>query len=292
VVIDPGERVAHGISVHVGLNAVDAGHYSGWNGTLAACEADANAMEALAKGRGFEPRKKLLTAEATSDAIVKAIESAAGELEPGDIFFVTYSGHGGQVPDLNDEEESDGSDETWLAYDRQIIDDELFELWKNFKPGVRIIVLSDSCHSGSVNKAITNAATVPDPVATAEEADKQEPRFRALPRDKMIETYAQNRALYDDIQKQVASSSSSVAELGSRVLLISGCQDNQLSRDGFMNGAFTGKLLEVWDDGRWSGAYSAFHEAIRSQMPDDQQPNYNPIGPENAAFEQQNPFTV
>jgi hypothetical protein len=284
--------MARGISVHVGLNAVDPGHYSGWNGALAACEPDANAMEALAKDRGFEPRTKLLTAEATADAIMKAIAGAAGELEPGDIFFVTYSGHGGQVPDLNDEEESDGTDETWLAYDRQIVDDELFALWKTFKPGVRVIVVSDSCHSGSVNKAITNASSVPDPVATAEEAAKQEPRFRALPRDKMIETYAQNRALYDAIQKQVPSSGSSESELGSRVLLISGCQDDQLSRDGFMNGAFTGKLLEVWDDGRWSGGYSAFHEAIRSQMPDDQQPNYNPIGPENADFERQNPFTV
>jgi metacaspase-1 len=108
----------------------------------------------------------------------------------------------------------------------------------------------------------------------------------------MIETYAKNHALYDGIQKQVPSSTSSTSEIGARVLLISGCQDDQLSRDGFMNGAFTGTLMQVWNDGAWTGGYSAFHEAIRSQMPDDQQPNYNPIGPENAPFEQQKPFTV
>ena len=84
-----------------------------------------------------------------------------GELEAGDIFFVTYSGHGGQVPDLNDEDETDGSDETWLAYDRQIVDDELYELWAKFKPGVRILVLSDSCHSGSVNKRSRTARSFP-----------------------------------------------------------------------------------------------------------------------------------
>jgi metacaspase-1 len=281
--------MARGISFHVGLNAVDPNHYGGWDGALTACEFDANDMESLARSRGFET-SKLLTADATSSAIIQGIESTAGELEAGDIYFLTYSGHGGQVPDTNGEGETDSSDETWLAYDRQIVDDELYELWAKFKPGVRIVVLSDSCHSGTVNRDIT--APVPDPVATAEEAAKQSPRFRALPRDKMIETYEANADLYDGIQGRVASSTSSESEVGATVLLISGCQDEQLSRDGFKNGAFTGKLLEVWDDGAWKGKYSSFHEAIRSQMPDDQQPNYNPVGASNSAFEEQDPFTV
>ena len=62
----------------------------------------------------------------------------------------------------------------------------------------------------------------------------------------------------------MASSTSSASEVGATVLLISGCQDDQLSRDGFKNGAFTGKLLSVWDEGAWKGGYPAFHEAIRS----------------------------
>ena len=186
--------MARGISFHVGLNSVDPDHYSGWDGALTACEFDANDMESLARSRGFETTK-LLTADATSSAIIEAIEGAASKLEEGDIYFLTWSGHGGQVPDTNGEGESDSSDETWLAYDRQIVDDELYELWAKFKPGVRIVVLSDSCHSGTVNKDISEP--VPDPVATAEEAAKQSPRFRALPRDKMIETYEQNEVLYD-----------------------------------------------------------------------------------------------
>jgi hypothetical protein len=283
--------MARGMSLHIGLNEVDPNHYGGWDGALTACEFDANDMEAIAESRGFETNK-LLTAEGTADNIKGAIESAAGELESGDIFFLTYSGHGGQVPDANGEGEEDSSDETWLAHDRQIVDDELYELWTKFKPGVRVIVLSDSCHSGTVNRAITDEETVPDPVKTAEEAAKQNPRFRALPRDKMIETYEQNQELYDRIQDQVASSTKSASEVGARVLLISGCKDDQLSRDGFKNGAFTGKLLEIWADGAWTGGYPAFHEAIRSQMPDDQQPNYHPVGAENPEFEQQNPFTV
>ena len=38
------------------------------------------------------------------------------------------------------------------------------------------------------------------------------------------------------------------------VILISGCQDNQLSLDGDRNGLFTQTLLGVWDDGKWKAA--------------------------------------
>jgi metacaspase-1 len=282
--------MARGISVHIGLNKVDPEHYDGWDGALTACENDANDMESLAQSRGFET-SKLLTQQATADAITNAIESAAGELKSGDIFFVSYSGHGGQVEDKNSEEE-DTSDETWLAYDRQIVDDELYALWTKFEDGVRIIVLSDSCHSGSVTRRIGDRESVPDPVETAEKAAQQSPRFRALPRDKMIATYEQHQDLYDGIQKQVPSSETSESQVGAMVMLISGCQDDQLSRDGFTNGAFTGKLLEVWNDGAWRGSYPTFHEAIQSQMPEDQQPNYYTVGAPNPDFEQQDPFTV
>jgi hypothetical protein len=285
-----GGAMARGRSVHVGLNTVDPEHYDGWDGALTACEFDANDMESLAQSRGFETTK-LLTGEAKADAILNAIGSAASELESGDIFFITYSGHGGQVPD-GDDEEADSSDETWVAYDRQIVDDELYAQWGKFQPGVRIVVLSDSCHSGSVNKGIIDTERVPDPVATAEKAAQQNPRFRALPRDKMIGTYRGNKELYDGIQKRVAGSESTGPQLGLMALLISGCKDDQLSRDGISNGRFTEELKQVWADGAWQGSYPAFHEAIVNGMPDDQTPNYNPVGAPNPEFEQQNPFTV
>ena len=282
--------MARGMSLHVGLNTVDPEHYDGWDGALTACELDANDMESLAQSRGFETTK-LLTADGTAEAILSSIQSAASELESGDIFFITYSGHGGQVPD-GDDEEADSSDETWVAYDRQIVDDELYELWGKFKPGVRIVVLSDSCHSGSVNKAITDEESVQDLVATAEKAAQQDPRFRALPRDKMVNTYRNNKELYDGIQKRVPGTESTESQLGVTALLISGCQDDQLSRDGFSNGRFTEELKKIWADGAWQGGYPAFHEAIVNGMPPDQTPNYNPVGARNSDFEQQNPFTV
>lgn len=283
--------MARGISLHLGLNKVDPSHYDGWDGALNACEFDANGMQSIAASRGFES-SVLLTQEATSDAVVQAIERAAQELEPGDILFLTYSGHGGQVPDSDDGDgdEVDRSDETWLLYDRQLVDDELYGLWEKFQPGVRILVLSDSCHSGTVTKNIE--ADVPDVVADRETADAQSPRYRAMPRDVMIETYRKNKAEYDQIQSSTPSADDSGDAVGATVLLISGCQDDQLSLDGFSNGLFTENLLSVWNDGGWTGAYAPFHDAIRLRMPEKQQPNYTQVGSPNPGFEQQNPFTV
>ena len=279
--------MARGVSLHIGLNRVDPAHYDGWDGTLAACEFDANDMEAIAQRSGFET-KVLLTEEATADAIVARISEAADELAAGDLFFCSYSGHGGQVPDRNGEEEDDRSDETWLAYDRQIVDDELYQLWGRFAPGVRIFVVSDSCHSGSVNRGID--APVPNPVSTRDKAAAQSPRYRAMPRDVMVATYRANSELYDQIQEQVPGAEK--ADPKATILLISGCQDDQLSLDGFSNGLFTENLRAIWDDGAWEGGYPQFRETIRARMPEYQQPNYHPVGAPNPEFEQQKPFTI
>jgi hypothetical protein len=279
--------MALGISLHVGLNRVDPAHYQGWDGELTACEFDANDMRAIAEGQGFEPRS-LLTKEATSDAVLAAIERAAGELDRGDLFLCTYSGHGGQVPDRNGEGEEDRSDETWVAYDRQIVDDELYALWSRFAPGVRVFVLSDSCHSGTVVRDIE--AKVPGPVSTRQKAAAESPRYRALPRDVMIATYRANARLYDAIQERLPGAER--ADPAATVLLISGCRDDQLSLDGFSNGLFTENLRAVWADGAWEGGHAEFREAIRARMPAKQQPNYLRVGATNPEFERQKPFTV
>jgi metacaspase-1 len=274
-------------SIHIGLNSVDPAHYDGWDGTLMACEFDAEDMQKLAASRGFEPTK-LLTQEATADAVTAEIEKAANELSEGDFLFLTYSGHGGQVPDKNGEEEPDRSDETWVLYDRQLVDDELYALWAKFKPGVRIFVLSDSCHSGSVLKDIDDPDAVPSVVANRETAARESPRRRALPLDVMVKTYRAHKDEYDAIQEAVPSSAD--ADVGARVLLISGCQDDQTSLDGISNGLFTETLLGVWDEGRWQGAYSNFHQAIVGKMPQDQQPNLMQVGGTDSGFADEEPL--
>jgi metacaspase-1 len=284
--------VPKGISLHLGLNRVDAAHYGGWDGKLVACEFDANDMESLAKAADFETRK-LLTEDVTSEAVIAALEDAAGKLTKGDAMLVTYSGHGGQVPDGNGDE-ADEMDETWVLYDRQLVDDELYERWRRFAPGVRIAVFSDSCHSGTAARNVRQLIDALDPGTLSRAApaatEAAQHRDRALPAEVAKDTYERNKKDYDDIQKELPSAETQ--EIGASVLLISGCQDNQTSADGAKNGLFTQTMLGVWDNGQFKGSYRSFWKGIVERMPPWQSPNLYRVGAADAGFERQRPFAI
>jgi hypothetical protein len=279
--------MAKGLALTIGLNAVDPTHYAGWNGHLRACEADARDLADIARSRKFAVRR-LLTRSATRRAVLAGIASAAGALGSGDFFLLTYSGHGGQVPDRN-HDEPDLQDETWCLYDGELIDDEINLALARFKAGVRVLVLSDSCHSGTVTKAMFYAARAEASHATGA-GDAARIRYRNMPREVALRTYRANRAVYDKIQDTIKGGPR--AAVRAAVILISGCQDNQLSRDGDFNGLFTANLLRVWKEGRFKGSYRAFHSAIVRSMPPDQTPKLFTVGASTRAFEKQRPFTV
>ena len=100
-------------------------------------------MTSVGKSRGFKVTT-LLTKEATRERVIKTIRKASRTLKSGDIFMLSYSGHGGQLPDRN-EDEADAMDETWCLYDGELVDDEMYSLYGGFALGVRILVFSDSC---------------------------------------------------------------------------------------------------------------------------------------------------
>jgi metacaspase-1 len=145
------KTAARAMSLHIGLNNVSPEHYEGWSGPLAACEFDANDMAAIATSQGITA-KMLLGKAGTRKAVLGAVRAAAKALKKGDLFLLTYSGHGGQVADASGDEE-DKQDETWCLFDGQLIDDELYFELSRFAAGVRVLVLSDSCHSGTVTRA-------------------------------------------------------------------------------------------------------------------------------------------
>jgi hypothetical protein len=281
---------ATGRSLHVGLNLVDPAHYAGWDGKLELCEFDAQDMEMLAKDAGFAHRTLLITKDATRDAVVGAIQQAAAESQPGDMFLFTISCHGGQVPDFNRDEE-DGIDETLCLYDAQLIDDELHALWSAFRPGVRVLVLSDSCHSGTVVKAQRHASLGAERLAAL-----GRPRF--MPSIVAAKTARQNRDFYFQKASSIPSRLSDsvtrtmASPVAATVRLLSGCLDHQYSYEGVTNGRFTGALLEAWGQGGFQGDYTAFHQAILDRMPVEQTPNHFTVGAPDPAYDAQRPFEI
>jgi len=292
------QKMPQAHSLHIGLNEVSGAAYSGWTGPLAACEFDAKDMAAIAKAKGMKSTV-LLTKKGTRANVLSAIRRAAKTLVAGDLFLMSYSGHGGQLPDVSGEEE-DKQDETWCLFDGQLIDDELYFELSKFKVGVRILVLSDSCHSGTVVRAALAQPTTPD----------QRPKL--MPAAVGMRVYSEHKAFYDKLQRDVAKAagkamvdpdtalanvvvssrlSTLVKEFKPAVILISGCQDNQSSMDGNHNGAFTEQLLRVWSNATFSGNYASFHARIRAGMPATQSPNLFTLGTA-VPFLKQTPFTV
>lgn len=268
--------MAIGIAIHIGLNLVDPVHYGGWDGKLNACEFDAQDMEQIAAASGFTTTT-LLTAEATREAVIATITNAGEKLAAEDILLISYSGHGGQVPDISGDEENDFKDETWCLYDGQLIDDELRRLWSKMASGLRILVFSDSCHSGSVTKTAVNFEMV---------YSQYQPKF--MPDEILARTYLANKEFYDGL----ATGHIDKDEVSATVKLISGCQDNQYSYDGPFNGAFTSALKKVWGRGKFKGDYSQFHKEIQGILPAYQSPNHMTYGMVNRVFDKQTPFTI
>lgn len=89
----------------------------------------------------------------TRSNIINAFNKLAQEsIKLTEIWF-HYSGHGSQIQDRT-QDESDGFDEIIVPTDFKtagfITDDEIFNILKNISPKCRVILLFDSCHSGTI----------------------------------------------------------------------------------------------------------------------------------------------
>ncbi len=133
-----------------------------------------NMKALLVESFGFpddEQHIRVLTnSEATRDAIINAIEEhLIAKATKDSIVVFHYSGHGSQLKDPEGGDETDGWDETLVAYDsghadphpnRDITDDEINELLQKLTdktPNVTLIF--DSCHSGTASRGSGLART-------------------------------------------------------------------------------------------------------------------------------------
>ncbi|WMP17024.1 caspase family protein [Thiothrix lacustris] len=264
--------MAQGVSIHIGLNAVNPACYDGvWDGKLDGAEQDAKDMYAIAQQQGFQS-VKLLAEAATRDAVITAIGEASEALVAGDFLLVTYGGHGGMLPDISGDE-CDGVDETWCLYDGHLLDDELGAWWGYFAAGVRILVVSDSCHSGTVTRG---AAGKP----------------RAMPRRAALGTWQQHRDFYTCLIANAPQDK----PLQASVRLLAASTEGELAYDGVYdglpNGFFTKCLKQVWAKGAFVGDYDAFFAALYDVMYLYQPPEHSVIGVRDPEYDRLKPFQI
>ena len=205
--------------------------YPGTQNDLAGCVNDAKDWAAALSARGFTVNT-LLDAQATKAAMVAAISGLIGKAARGETVVITYSGHGTWVPDQNGDE-PDQRDEGLCPWDigqgNVLLDDEIHLLFANRPAGIRITLIADSCHSGSVTRG------------NASELDPGLPRARFLP----PEAWMKNITLPAKLPPNV---SGGLSRTGGD-LLIAGCRDDQYSWDTSFknrpNGAFTFYALKA-----------------------------------------------
>jgi hypothetical protein len=136
--------------------STSARHITNLNGAVN----DATAMRDLLLGRfGFSAAHTTLMTdgEATRDAIVAAVNAMLAQSQPGDVVVFFYAGHGSQRRNTLASSPS-RLDQTIVTADANIgaydiRDKELGRLFNPFlDKGVELILIFDSCHSGSITR--------------------------------------------------------------------------------------------------------------------------------------------
>ncbi|KAL7558397.1 hypothetical protein ACA910_003262 [Epithemia clementina (nom. ined.)] len=136
-------------------------NYVGQKGELKSCHNDVeNMKDYLIKAQGFRQTEMLILKDdghhtsPTKENIMNGLIRLTQYSQPGDVVFVSFSGHGGRVVDETGDED-DGFDESLIPLDfqenGQIVDDDILDMFvKRLKGGVTCTVVMDCCHSGSV----------------------------------------------------------------------------------------------------------------------------------------------
>ena len=245
----------------IGIN-----NYPGTHMDLKGCVNDAKEWTAELESRAFNVTT-LLNGQATKAAMVNAFKAVIGQAVSGDTVVITYSGHGTFVPDLNGDE-IDGLDEGLCPYDLQtggqaLLDDEIHELFSARKPGVRLVLISDSCHSGTVTRA---AGDDPDAIDDV-------PRPRFMPMGNWLPPDRLPRGSSGKLLTTVAGVSGvspfvSAMSKGVSDLLMAGCKEgaNNFSYDAHIKGrpvgAFSYYALKALKTLQTGATYADWHAAV------------------------------
>lgn len=256
---------------------------------LGGCVNDARKWKNLVKnefGMSESNSDILLDAQATRDNILNAIKKYQAKVSAGDVFIMSYSGHGTLFLDskseIKDESQSieipsygyelDNYDSALCPIDTSsntsgkpwknlILDDELYELFSGIMAkGAAVYFISDSCHSGSMARGL-GGKTISPSLKSGTSLRRFSPAFSALkinsfnelptPRNQKI---AQNRELSSNL-----------------LLVLAGSQDDQFSLDVSLDngrqGLFTAVFTDTYTNLKASGSQPTFASVMDKTRP-------------------------
>jgi hypothetical protein len=211
-------------TVLIGIN-----EYQDSRNNLRGCVNDIMGMwDLLTNQYKFDPEyiRVLTDQRALQQNIIDRMTKSIMTAKPGDCVVWHYSGHGSQVRDKSGDELKDGLDEILcphdMDWDNPLTDDTIGAIIGCAKPGVKLIFICDSCHSGSITKELHANERYLKPPADI--------RLRSVGRKLFQHTMASKIGAVDWV-------------------LLSGCQDNESSAEGEfdneLQGVMTSAFLQV-----------------------------------------------
>jgi metacaspase-1 len=198
----------------------------------------------------------LTDAAATKAGVIDGLKSLLAGAGYGDVLVFTNSSHGSYIPDTSGDEET--YDETMCPYDirdNALVDDDFRELFANLPRGVKLSVISDSCHSGTVTRAF-----IADNVPGLSFPDDRRIRFLnpALLRGGPILTNplaARPRSRLAYPQRTM------------KHVLVSGCTDQEYSYDALIGGTYHGAMtyhaIKAIEDAGYAITYTQLAEHLQ-----------------------------
>lgn len=201
----------------------------GGNNDLNGCLNDLALAES--KLMGFQIRK-FENSQVTKANFIQQVNYAISNSVVGDVIYIHYSGHGTYVEDKNGDE-LDGYDEALYLYDGPLIDDTLNDALRATPEGVTVVLLLDSCFSGTATRGLAKGRFM-------------HPKFDKVPHLRV------KRKFYDYMSWVV----------------ISGCGENQTSADALINGKYHGAFsYYAMNTLLGSMTYKTWFDKIRQYLP-------------------------
>ena len=205
-----GKKNTNSYALLVGINYFTSQYQ------LYGCINDVNCVKSLLQSKNFQ-KITLLTDDNSNQGIPNK-ETIINELinllinaKDGETVFFHYSGHGSYCLD-NNNDELRGYDQMIIPSDfKQIIDDEMKSIIdKYLKPNVTLFGIMDCCYSGS----------------------NWDLKYQPL------DSFNKNKLTINNKEKETRG----------KVIMISGCTDEQTSADAFINGKYNGALTAAFLD--------------------------------------------
>jgi hypothetical protein len=189
----------------------------------------------------------VLDRDATKRAVLARLRGLLRRARRGDVIVFTNSSHGTYVADADgDEPRYDEAMCPWDCEDRLIVDDDLYALFADLPAGVRMTVVSDSCFSGTVTRALPPAGLFPDRRRVRFLNPKRIGRPE-LPLEALMRARANRATRPESKMKEV---------------LVSGCTDMQYSYDAKIgnryHGAMTHYALQALETAKWDTTYGSW----------------------------------